>query len=343
MSAPADEPRVVTPGLETQWWTDKSKLEPGIFAGLDWLRCTGPDLLLDRLHSWCRARFGKHDRTTHGAAYFKRGWEWEPGIQISFGHAADVCMIDLRGERLRITPADDSIQILDELTAIGMKPTRIDLAIDWRWQDLGICEAARASCERKELCRLRSFEPRWKRLATGIPTKKLLQLGNRESAVCARIYDKGLEQGIPVPGIWERLEVEFKKDRAESVASTLLEAGADWLERFISLTFGGLDFREHNGRSELDRRPRARWWADLIGASQPIMVRPQEDAASFEQWRHAFQRSYGGRLKQIARALNVKPGVVAEQLLEGVDPTEDRHGLMREAIACLRSVFPIPS
>jgi hypothetical protein len=59
----------------------------------------------------------------------------------------------------------------------------------------------------------------------------LLKLGKRASAICARIYNKGLEQAVAGPSLWERIEVEFKDDRAPQAALGFVKAKQDWPTR----------------------------------------------------------------------------------------------------------------
>lgn len=328
-------PRVVTPGIETRSPDDKYP-DAGVWARIDWLRMTAHEDRLDVLLELLHDRFGRHDRTTRGAKYFTAGVEWEPGIQVSHGHSASRCMVDFRGERLAIMQPGEAVELARELWSLDFKPTRIDLAIDYVMQDLSLYDHAVASCERGELCRLRSYSPNPKKQANGFVLRKLLGLGNRESSACARIYDKGLEQGIGIAGLWERIETEFKEERAPVVVAEILEAGADWHIPLANLALGAFDFRVQNGRSELDRRPRVEWWARVLEQLTPKKAKAEKPPKSFEKWANALRHSYGRRITQLAQAADVSVGELCEWLLNGVEPALERPELAREFALAFR-------
>lgn len=310
-------PRYVTPGIETHH--DLSKLpEPGIYVGLDWIRCTGPDDLVIELEKLFNDKYQTNATTSHGAKWFRAGLTWEPGVMLSWRHRSDICQVDIQGQRLRLMTGGDRIELLRSLLELGMKPTRIDGALDYIGQELGICDAAKASSERGELCILRKFSPNNEYTAQGIPTRLLLKLGSRESAVCARIYDKGLEQGSAPAGYHERIEIEWKSDRAPLVASALLREGQDWPDSLVSLILGAVEFREVNGRTELIRRPFSRWWADLIQGKSLARIAPETEDESFAKWWAWFRGSVAPRLLEFSHECRLPIESVVNYLVQDV-------------------------
>jgi hypothetical protein len=331
MSASESHPRSVTPGIETQLEDGKPYLPPpGVYVRLDWLRFTGPDELHDDIVALANEWFGDEARWSTGAAHFSAGLTWDPGVQISTGHSAQICMIDVRGERLSQMKGDDQMRLLVAIGQLGVKPTRIDGAIDWVGQQVNLYDNAVASCERGELCIMRRFSPSPELTANGAAVKKLLKLGKRESPVCARIYDKGLEQGFDVEGYWERLEVEWKKGRAAEVGRRLVDAGDGWPELLTGFVLGAIDFRECNGRSELQRRPRAEWWTSLLGESSAQRVICIPRTKLFTVWVESFRRSYGRRIVQMADAVGAKSEDVAAWLLRHVSSSQQASPIMTE-------------
>lgn len=243
-------------------------------------------------------------------------------------------MVDVQGSRLRLMSGDQGMALLRRLY-LGMKPTRLDGAIDFVGQSLNLCSNAEASCERGELCLIRRFSPNNEYRSNNIPTRLLLKLGARDSAVCGRIYDKGLEQGIPVRGLWERLEIEWKDDRAGTVGRELYDAGDAWHAKLVELVLGAIDFREQNGRPELARRPRAAWWANLLNGHSTATTRPAMEAKTFEKWYAGFVQSYGRRLLEMAEAVEQPVGEVVAFLLNGVKASENG----RELIGAFQAVY----
>ncbi len=328
-------PRSVIPGIENQMRGDEAP-EPGVYVRLDWLRSTGPEACIDAVRAVCEEHFGGTPRTSVGAKYFAAGWEWEPGVQLSHGHKCGICMLDVRGERLKRMTGEQAIEVLRALLALGFRATRIDGAVDWVGQGVSLYRHALASCEAGELCRLRSYSPRPEYRANGEPIGLHLSMGKRESAVCVRVYDKGLERKAAPCGYWERFEAEFKDDRAATLALELCDAGDAWLNVLTECVVGAVDFRQVGTRSELLRRERCPWWERLIEGISPRVLAPDESPKSFETWLDGLRRSYLPKLAQMAAAVGRRPGELLEDFLRGVKPAEEDSAALREFVALMR-------
>jgi len=214
----------------------------------------------------------------------------------------------------------DALDLASRIMMMGFRCTRIDLAVDHVMQEFDLYEHALASCRAKELCIMRTYEPDEAFKVDGTPIKKLLKLGQRESEVCARIYDKGLETKLLPVGQWERFEVEIKHARANEVCMALVSAGSKYNIRLWEYVIGSIDFRICNGRSERSRRPRAAWWAEYIGQSIPKRIKPVPKESSLEQWCEWFRTAAGRRLLQIANELGQTPYEFFAQLIEDLKP-----------------------
>lgn len=321
-------PRYVTPGIETQRHPDE-----GVYVGLDWIRCTAPEEIRDPVERYLREAFGREPKQSHGAKWFKAGLVWDPGVLMSWQHKSRIVQVDIQGERLRLLDAADRIRVLRTLITLGMRPTRVDGALDYVGQNAGICVAAEDSCRRKELCGLRKFSPNNEYTADGSPTRLHLKIGSRSSPVCARIYDKGLEQGLDQPGLWERIETEWKEDRARCVGAMLLAAGDDWDAELAGLILGAFEFRERNGRSEVSRRPVCGWWAELTAGVRTIRAAPAAPPASFERWVEWFRGSVAPRLHELADAGRTSVADLVERFCEGVEPSRNGGPVVEEFLA----------
>lgn len=298
-------PRFVTPGIETQNLPNQVP-EPGISCRPDWIRLVGPESQTNWLLKRLRTAYG--DFIPHnGAKYFRAGALWHPGILLSWGHKSDIVMIDLQGSRLACTPVDEFMQLTSDILMHGFHCTRIDLAVDHVGMGLGLHKLALASCKAGELCKLRTYADDSEFKVDGTPQRYLLKLGKRDSPVCIRFYDKGLEIKTMSPGQWERLEVEFKNDRAHVVCISLAQAGEQLCDQLWRYVIGALDFRVVNGRTELNRRPRALWWSQYVGQSHPLETIPIRKNSSFATWCDWFQSAVAPRLIQFANILEVEP------------------------------------
>lgn len=324
------QPRSVPPGIETQP-EGQGAPEPGVYVGLDWIRCTAPEDALPSIRRLALQRFGSESKATNGAKWFGRGQLWEPGVVISWGHRSGICQIDVQGSRLRLMGGDDRVALLDEIMWEGFKPTRIDGAIDYVGQGGRLWEDAKASCERGELCILRSYGGNDRFTASGVVTRRHLSLGSRESPVCARIYDKGLEQSASAtPGHWERLEVEWKADRAVTVAQAVARSVASSREALAARILGAIDFRVVSERSELSRRARCRWWARLVAATPAIRVAAERHEDTLGSWIEGFRASYGHALLGYTAELEIEPAPLVVMLLRGVVPRHNPPRLVEE-------------
>ena len=312
-------PRYVTPGIENQNSIIRLP-EQGLWCRPDWMRFVGPEdqrhKLIELLEEW----FGESTRSNFGATYFRHGLQWESGVLYSQGHPSNIIMVDLQGKQLATMCPIEALRLAGEIITLGFRCTRIDLAVDHVLQNVNLYDKALASCEANELCIMRRFAPDPEFTSQGVPLRKLLKLGKRDSEVCARIYDKGLEMKIMLEGQWERFEVEIKKERAQVICLALVKAGEKYNELLWEYVIGSVDFRINNGRSELDRRPRCKWWEDYIRNSTPQRITPIPSESGLDQWCAWLRRSALPRVLQLASIQGKDPIELIQELLVGVEP-----------------------
>jgi len=302
---------------------------PGIYIGLDWLRFTGPQgFHLPKLEQFLQDLAGTKPEQNKGAAYFTEGKLWKPGILMSWGHRSEVCQVDIQGGRLRLMSGDDRIKLFRTLMEHRIMPTRIDGYIDFVDQGHDLYANSKASCERNELCRLRSYGDNSHRTVGQRPDRLHLNLGRRGSSVCGRIYDKGLEtKTTKTAGQWERLEIEWKGDRVREVALRLYEAGVEWATMLTALVFGAVDFREVTGQTQLKRRPRCEWWEHAVARHGEVVTSPASKSPDLARWAEAFRVTYGRRLLEMSVAVGRPVDEVLAWLLTGLEPS-DNGGLL---------------
>ncbi|MGP1346817.1 MAG: replication initiation factor domain-containing protein [Phycisphaerales bacterium] len=353
----ATYPRSVTPGIESH--PEHPQVPPpGVYVGLDWLRFTGPeDFYRARVEDLLQAFAGTKPERNRGAAYFTEGKQWKPGILLSWGHRSRVCQVDIQGGRLRLMNGDDRMKLFRALMELGMKPTRIDGCIDFVDQGYEIYTNARESCDRDELCRCRTYGDNSRRTVGQRPNRLHLNLGRRESPVCGRIYDKGLEtKTTETAGRWERLEIEWKGDRAPQVGLTLYDSlhdrprecvfdwgdgsppeivrhqdlGQGWADTLAALVFGAVDFRKVTGQSKLDRRPRSEWWERVVARHEEVLTSPAQKSPDLARWVEAFRVNFGRRVLEFAAAVDRPGEEVFVWLVGGLEPSDNGGQLVRE-------------
>lgn len=314
---PVIQPRTVTPGLKNQNALEGVP-EPGVYCRPDWVRLVGPECMAKWLYRFLCREFGPADTNTQGAAFFEKGRFWHLGIQMSEGHSAGVVMIDLQGKFFASHDTAESMAVIHEIFAHGFHATRIDLAVDWVGQYVNLYEHALASCESSELCKTKTYQVGSEYNTEQVAKKLLLYLGKRTSSMCARIYDKGLETGLAPQRWWERFEVEFKEDRAQTVALALMKEPDRWHEVLWERLVGAIDFRVKNGRSELHRRTQSKWWAELIGKTTPIPTPPMNQNSDYMKWLGWFQTTVGPRVLQFAKIFEEDPLDYLAGILVGI-------------------------
>lgn len=319
---PALQPPDVSRGLKTHL----PKREPppnGVFVRLDWLRATTEEQNLERVLRFCADHFGSKHKPTKGPKHFKFAERWAQGAQVSWGHSASRVMLDIHGDLLSRIDGHKGMDLLRAIWNLGWKITRLDGAIDSVGQNRSIVDNVRASCLANELCRMRYFKEGFAGQSVHDRSEKCMNVGRREAQVCARVYDKGLEQKWCISDWWERIEVEWKGERALVVAAALVHAGEGWSRGLVERIVGAFDFREQNGRSELKRRPRVKWWADLLEGLEPTVTRPIERDPEIRRWIEGLRRSYGAVLLAIKDATGWSWDDLLRCLLTGVDPKEN--------------------
>lgn len=149
---------------------------------------------------------------------------------------------------------------------LGGHLTRLDLARDSAELDLSLILAKLQGGE---------YLSRWKSFTAIQKTQKTLDgmqvggmtiyLGNRQSRMYARFYDKQAERiqaGEPDPGPLTRFEMECKREGADVLGRALV--AGDW-ETVLGVFASYLSFREpQEGDSNPSRWPVSAWWESFL-------------------------------------------------------------------------------
>jgi len=174
--------------------------------------------------------------------------------------------------------------------------TRIDVAVDFRGEGLRVVQDVISGCRRGEVTGARAdnfkVHEQGRNGCRGLGVS-IGSRGKNGSGRFVRCYDKGLETGELSANEWHRFEAEFSKDVAATALTWILqgqvmkengfepmlvrwrnwEPTPGWEISAAQCAFGAMDFRECNGQRSLERRPRAAWFAALLGVIEPHRVR----------------------------------------------------------------------
>lgn len=165
--------------------------------------------------------------------FYKRGYQHPSGFRLYFGnpHSKDALVV-ASGETMQSLRNDYlDAEILDWILSQGGKFSRLDLAVtEWntfeglielkdieKWYSQGLIESPLVSGGLKEIS---SILPNSGRIAE---TLYIGEMSKRGKKGIFRAYDKGIELGLG-EYMATRLELELKRDNAQSVAKRLAES-----------------------------------------------------------------------------------------------------------------------
>lgn len=295
--------------------------------GLDWLRMIGPRHWQATVADKLKEHWGEPE-IKDGSRYRRKCREqWPSGGSIHFdppGSAGehDSVIVELTGEALSGLDGDSRVDLLKDLLGLGFKCTRIDVAIDFKSESgaLDLPLIVLEACERGELCRCRTVDPRFPMNVGGGLKGMTTYLGQRGdkngSGRFVRIYDKGLQSGEYVSyGYWQRWETEFSGECAKKAACALAYASEGWVGVAKQIALGAVDFAEPNGRHCLSERPRCAWWSEFLAGVNPVCIGRSARTRSLDSWRRWQEKACVPKL----RAIHDITGLGYEEILAAAE------------------------
>jgi hypothetical protein len=259
------------------------------------------------------------------------GWKFAGGAHVGWGSrfqpGSDQCVVTLPGGFLEPLAPTDCVDLMRALVLAGGHVTRLDVALDYLHvgaDRVRIVEQMVEACERRELCGLRT----WRVMREGCNggdgglSVYMGRRGKWGGGTMVRAYDKGLERGAGAAGVWQRIEAEFSGDRAHLVAIEVMHLPVSGRSQGMrELVLGAIDFREGTGDAHLDRRPRLRFWSELLAGVVGAVMKVQRQASSAAGWARWLRRAVMPSIAAMADALGRAPGDLFELLRAGVVPT----------------------
>lgn len=248
--------------------------EGWIVEGIHCLRMTGPEDVLPKLMEWVVKEWGDGCNERPGMSFFARSLRWEAGPIVQMEHnTMSLCMVIIEGKVLEQFTPEERVQMLRELIELGMKASRIDLALDLVGEHVELVERVEDAIRDGELCGPRRWKPNHEYNRHQVRLRSEVTMGRRGkegSGRYVRVYDKGLEQGEEA-NRRHRWELECNGYVAAEVATLVAFAG-EWEQRVREIALGAVDFRIGTARRALAERPRAAWWAILVDGIETLRV-----------------------------------------------------------------------
>lgn len=311
-----------------------------VVLGIDWLRLSGPGHTIEGVRDILRSFYQCEPESCKGLFLYTKGEAYWGGVVKLLwddeGHDRHRgrFTVEIPGSGLHHLNADRRVELLGSFLRLGLRATRIDVAIDLVGDRAGsvfLVDEVLAACQRKELvgARLKSVRPiMGVDASTGVMRPETVYLGKRGdegSGRFVRCYDKGMEQGFGVPHWWHRWEVEFGQDAAEQVAVEIAEGVisgevCDWTSVAIARAMGAVDFKVVTGARDSYRRPRAAWWAavvELVDAARrmaPQRVKARRRFSSLRGYRFHIRRAVLPTVFEMARLADCSPVDIFEDL-----------------------------
>ncbi|MEN1705009.1 MAG: replication initiation factor domain-containing protein [Planctomycetota bacterium] len=331
-------PRVVTRGAESR--RDRIAPRDGVSIGIDGLRMSGPGSIEFEVFAWMVEQFGDEHREAAGGHGYSGSIKWSCGATLYLGHtgtraagesddAPRGLAIEINGTTFAEYAGGERVNMLEELLQLGMKTTRLDIAVDVVNQGMELVENAEASCRSREMVRFRRWAPVYD---FNLDEKQghtvyLGKRGDKGSGFFTRVYDKGLEQthakrcGVTFEqGYWERWEVELTGDVGVQASWKLVQA-REWHKAAASIAIGKHQFREATGRRELDRRPMVAWFFRLVRSlAEPMKITARRVAPTVASRLRWLRDQVGPGMAAMAKAAHVSVASLFDHFVKGVQP-----------------------
>jgi phage replication initiation protein len=224
-----------------------------------------------------RGRHGYKSGVTNGAISIWYDGALDMGVNVQVPGTG--CR-QLEADGLITPEGEFTFTWLDFLKLISLSGgsfTRLDVAVDDR---VGVLNLDRIKQYRQNACVVSRLEDGQEvngfKVSTGKDTGSTVYFGSKKSNVLVRFYDKAAERlakGHPLPQgeIWNRCELQARKEQAEQLAGILIAGGvpafAKVLNNFISFREVGAGGIAHRYRWRV-----ADWWSEFIATTEKMSL-----------------------------------------------------------------------
>lgn len=216
------------------------------------------------------------------------------------------------------------VEFLSDLLSLGAKFTRLDLAIDDYYGFLNISTMKHYIDNKFVTSRFNRTNYNEQMDTNGNKTAEMLSLGSRTSNIYIRFYDKKLEQKISNDSIsvWNRYEIELKKDQANTAANILINNEEDGITLVRKLLANYINFKDLNSTGKNKTRwKNAEWWDDFLDNCKGLsLAKPLEETTLLQKiiW---VKNAMSSTLKMLTIALDNK-GLVLQFVDDSITLTE---------------------
>lgn len=194
--------------------------------------------------------------------------------------------------------------LLAALRMAGGRVTRLDCALDDLTGALSLRAVAFACLSGDLVSRFKAVDIRASfPIADAASAGITVYLGSRTSESFVRMYDKRQQMAKlwpdveSLPECWNRVEFEFKGEKADLIAARIVDGSFD----FPALLLRYVQFKAREaGESRRERWPLAQWWTDFLRCDEPAAVTWPRYRVGLDQLRGWLERQAAPALSTIA-------------------------------------------
>jgi len=313
--------------------TGGQKTVGGVVVGVDWVSVTFPGdldsvVLVVSMALGCEV--GDWVELEHGSYGYRQGQVGPGGAKVWWdAPGREDVHVSLPGQACGVAGEVRLRGYLQHVMAVGGNATRLDLAMDDYERIVSPGDVLTALQGPDLVTHARNYlTQQGGRVGSSELTGVTVYLGAPSSRQRLRVYDKGLESGGKMDCV--RWELQSRKEAAETMANVL--ADQDWGRVMASRLAGFVDFREVAAHSEVEKRPRVRWFQELVGliekasAYLPKAVRTVEEAV---EW---LGRAVGPTLAVAMRFWQGDLGPLSKIIRDGQARWKPKHRAMLAAV-----------
>jgi len=312
----------------------------GVQLSLDWLSVTfrpTPDNLLDvaqvqlaaSLAMGCES--GDWVELEHGTHGYQLAMLGPGGARLESGAPGrDDFHLSMPGKACQVAGGERMQGLLRYVVAHQGRPTRLDLAMD-DYQRTVSPAAFQGAVQGPDVV---THAKRWRGIVGGTvgegsqPTGATCYLGAPASRVQLRVYDKGLESQGERDCI--RHELQLRDEPAQAVLQELA-GGRAWGRVFASHLVRFVDFRARDSHSEVEKRVRVPWFAELVGMAQKALAYLPAPVRTIEQVIDWLERGVAPSLALAVAYFKGDMGELVGIVNRGRDRWRPRHQAMLAA------------
>lgn len=292
---------------------------------IDWLQFTIQDKTFsDVIANILQYPFGLFQPLAKGKLGYKKQIAYE-NISVLYEGNADMGVhVILTGKGCRLFESKESIlNLIDRINQNNGKLTRIDLALDDFKGDLVPFKKIKSDIIKGNIVtKWKTSLELNKRDTDGNMIGETISVGSRASNTFLRIYDKALEQKIE--GVWNRLEIEIKKENAEKVQELLNPYTTSIILKGVLNNYIRIVEPNPNDANK-SRWKTKKYWLKLINEVDKIKLTRKKEEKSVDEIKAWIEKQVAPSLAVISILENGDTTYFEEIINDAIDHMKPKH------------------